>query len=76
MNILNLINNKFQFESNKDLIFLDEQQSLDEKNRFLIPSKIKKLFSNNSENLIIKIHSPYPHIILLPYQNEIKNIIN
>lgn len=76
INILNIINDKFQLDSDKELIFLDEIKSLDEKNRFLLPSKIKNLFSWSEEILSLKISKPYQHIVLLPYQDELKKMIS
>lgn len=75
MNILNIINDKFLLNSEKELIFFNSQRSLDNKNRIILPSKIKNLFNSN-EILSIKIIEPYQHIILLPYQDEIKKIVS
>jgi hypothetical protein len=43
MTILNIINDKFSLDSDKELMFFDEKKSLDEKNRIVLPSKIINL---------------------------------
>ena len=76
MNILNIINDEFSLDSDKELIFLDERKSLDDKKRIVLPSKIINLLNWNGEILYLKIAEPYQHIVLLPYQDELKKMIS